>query len=92
MQQEWVLNNDRGEPMSSWVFEIKCAWLMGVGIITCDYLTIYIRYSNDHLVTVKGVWFCPFEVCCKEEWVCDEQYIRDKSMQQHIPAHITTFN
>ena len=53
---------------------------MGVGIIMCDYLTIYIRDSNDDQVTVKGVWFCPFEVRCKEEWGRDEEYIRDKSM------------
>ena len=25
--------------------------------------------------------FCQFEVCCKEEWRCDEKYIRVNCMQ-----------
>ena len=41
MEQEQVLNNDRGKPMTSWVFKnLSVHGCMGVGIIKCDYLLI----------------------------------------------------
>ena len=71
------------------LWKLKCARLMGVGIITCDYLTISAtaRWSSE-----SDTWhFCQFEVRCKEEWLCDEEYITDKCMQPHTPEHTTTF-
>ena len=78
--------------MSSWVSENESVHSCrdhNVGLFN------NISQSNNDQVTVICIWFHQFELYCKEEWGCDEQYIRDEinvcnRISLHIEHHLNS--